>query len=159
MSIKENNNVFNVKVKEQKIIEKPSYGSNYGTLKIANLNIELPIYYGETKEILKHGVASNTNMPGENKRIIMSAHNSSKFLKNIKDIKNDELIKIETTYGKFEYQVFKTEILNEDEFDKLSKSDKELLVIYTCYPFDEVIYSNKRFVVYAYLIEEDWYND
>ena len=54
---------------------------------------------------------------------------------------------------------FKTEILNEDEFDKLSKSDKELLVIYTCYPFDEVIYSNKRFVVYAYLIEEDWYND
>jgi sortase A len=159
MSIKENNNVFNVKVKDQKIIEKPSYGSNYGTLKIANLNIELPIYYGETKEILKHGVASNTNMPGENKRIIMSAHNSSKFLKNIKDIKNDELIKIETTYGKFEYQVFKTEILNEDEFDKLSKSDKELLVIYTCYPFDEVIYSNKRFVVYAYLIEEDWYND
>lgn len=159
MSIKENNNVFNVKVEDQKIIEKPSYGSNYGTLKIANLDIKLPIYYGETKEILKHGIASNTNMPGENKRIIMSAHNSSKFLKNIKDIKNDELIKIETTYGKFEYQVFKTEILNEDEFDKLSKSDKELLVIYTCYPFDEVIYSNKRFVVYAYLIEEDWYND
>ena len=55
--------------------------------------------------------------------------------------------------------MFKTEILNEDEFDKLFKSDKELLVIYTCYPFDEVIYSNKRFVVYAYLIEEDWYND
>ncbi len=159
MNIKENNDVFNVKVKDQKIIEKPSYGSNYGTLKIGSLNIELPIYYGETKEILKRGVASNTNMPGENKRIIMSAHNSNKFLKNIKDIKNDELIKIETTYGKFEYQVFKTEVLNEDEFDKLSKSDKELLVIYTCYPFDEVIYSNKRFVVYAYLIEEDWYND
>lgn len=157
MNIKENNDVFNVKVKDQKIIEKPSYGSNYGTLKIGSLNIELPIYYGETKEILKRGVASNTNMPGENKRIIMSAHNSSKFLKNIKDIKNDELIKIETTYGKFEYQVFKTEVLNEDEFDKLSKSDKELLVIYTCYPFDEVIYSNKRFIVYAYLIEEDWY--
>lgn len=159
MNIKENNDVFNVKVKDQKIIEKPSYGANYGTLKIGSLNIELPIYYGETKEILKRGVASNTNMPGENKRIIMSAHNSSKFLKNIKDIKNDELIKIETTYGKFEYQVFKTEVLNEDEFDKLSKSDKELLVIYTCYPFDEVIYSNKRFIVYAYLIEEDWYND
>lgn len=159
MNIKENNDVFNVKVKDQKIIEKPSYGANYGTLKIGSLNIELPIYYGETKEILKRGVASNTNMPGENKRIIMSAHNSSKFLKNIKDIKNDELIKIETTYGKFEYQVFKTEVLNEDEFDKLSKSDKELLVIYTCYPFDEVIYSNKRFLVYAYLIEEDWYND
>ncbi len=157
MNIKENNDVFNVKVKDQKIIEKPSYGANYGTLKIGSLNIELPIYYGETKEILKRGVASNTNMPGENKRIIMSAHNSSKFLKNIKDIKNDELIKIETTYGKFEYQVFKTEVLNEDEFDKLSKSDKELLVIYTCYPFDEVIYSNKRFIVYAYLIEEDWY--
>lgn len=159
MNIKENNDVFNVKVKDQKIIEKPSYGANYGILKIGSLNIELPIYYGETKELLKRGVASNTNMPGENKRIIMSAHNSSKFLKNIKDIKNDELIKIETTYGKFEYQVFKTEVLNEDEFDKLSKSDKELLVIYTCYPFDEVIYSNKRFIVYAYLIEEDWYND
>ena len=120
MSIKENNDVFNVKVKDQKIIEKPSYGVNYGTLKIGSLNIELPIYYGETKEILKHGVASNTNMPGENKRIIMSAHNSSKFLKYIKDIKNDELIKIETTYGKFEYQVFKTEVLNEDEFDKFT---------------------------------------
>lgn len=159
MSIKENNDVFNVKVKDQKIIEKPSYGSNYGTLKIDNLDIELPIYYGETKEILKRGIGSNTNMPGEDKRIILSAHNSSKFLKNVKDIKNDELIKIETTYGKFEYQVFKTEILNENEFDKLFKSDKELLVIYTCYPFDEVIYSNKRFVVYAYLIEEDWYDD
>ncbi len=158
MSIIESSPLAEIKVDNQKILSKPNYGSTYGTLTINDLDIKLPIIYGDSKEILKKGIGHTnlSGLPGEGKNIIYSSHNSKNLLHNLKNINTNDLIKIETSYGIFEYQVLKTEILNENEYNKLSSASKETLILYTCYPFDELIYSKTRLVVYATLIEARW---
>ena len=161
MTIEESTELVEIKVKNQKIEVKPTYGSKYATLKIESLNIDLPVYYGDSKNILKDGIGHTTtsSFPGEGKRIIYNTHNYKEFLGNLKNIKKDALIVVTTSYGKFEYQVTKTEILKANQFNKLKNNSKESLVLYTCYPFDKLVYSDSRFIVYASLIEEKWFDE
>ena len=46
------------------------------------------------------------------------------------------------------------QIVQENETDKLPiQKDKEILMIYTCYPFVYVGYTTQRYVVYAELVD------
>ena len=38
----------------------PEYGTQYGTIEIDKINVKLPIYYGDTLEILKKGVGHSS---------------------------------------------------------------------------------------------------
>lgn len=155
MNYKENTNIVKMEVKNKKIIKYPTYGSEFAKLKINDLGINLPIYYGESKAILTKGIGFVGSFPGFKGTIILSGHNSKQYLNKLKDIKIDNKIILETNYGQFNYQVSKMEILGVNEYTSLEKNDK-VLIIYTCYPFDELVYSDKRFVIYANLIKEDW---
>lgn len=161
MSINLSEDLTELKVKNKKILNKPDYGSKYALLEIVDLNIELPVYYGDSKKILREGIGHTTtsSLPGEGKNIIYSAHNTNNFLANLKNIKKDTLINITTSYGTFEYQVTGTKILKTSEYNKLKKIDKEQLILYTCYPFDKLIYSESRMIVYASLTEEKWFDE
>ena len=150
--------INSIVVSDKKIVKKPSYGSQIGNLVIENVGIDLPFYYGETKEILKKGLSLASSFPGFDGTSIMSGHNSDLFLNALKDVKLNDKIIIRTTYGNFKYKITKMEIKKENEYSSLIKNNKSL-ILYTCYPFDEIIYSNERFVVYADLIEEDWLYD
>lgn len=159
MNYKDSSKEVALEVKNKKIVKYPTYGSKYGNLIIEALDINLPIYYGDSKEVLKKGIGQFGTFPGFNIRTILSGHNSKIFLNNLKNIKIDDIITIKTNYGIFEYAVSKIEILNEDQFSLLEKNDKKMLIIYTCYPFDEIVYSDQRFIVYANQIKEKWNDD
>ena len=46
------------------------------------------------------------------------------------------------------------QIIKETDISKLPvKNDKETLMIYTCYPFNNIGYTKQRYVVYANLVE------
>ena len=77
------------------------------------------------------------------------------YLNSLKNITVGTNIEIETNYGKFKYVLSKIDILDADKYSSLEKNDKTL-ILYTCYPFDEIVYSNKRYVLYANLVEEAW---
>ena len=151
MSVNHSNDLTDIKVKDKKILNKPDYGNKYANLEIKDLEIDLPVYYGDSKKILREGIghAITSSLPGEGKNIVYSAHNTNNFLANLENIKKDTLITITTSYGIFEYQVTGTKILKATEYNKLKKIDKEQLILYTCYPFDKLIYSESRLVVYA----------
>ena len=43
-------------------------------------------------------------------------------------------------------------LIKETEVDKLPiQKDKEILMVYTCYPFNNIGYATQRYVVYAEL--------
>ena len=161
MNIKASNAVDEIEVVDRKIQKKPNYSSKYATLEIDDLAIKLPVYYGDSKQILSEGIGhtQTSSLPGEGKTIIYSGHNYDVFLAELRNIKKDMLINIETSYGRFEYQVVKIEVLKENEYSKLTSYDKETLILYTCYPFDKIIHSDSRLVVYANLIEGVWDDD
>lgn len=161
MSFESNdNNELAVKINDDKTIKRyPSYGFNYGTLEISELNISNNIYFGDTDNILSLGIGHTTSsdMPTEGGVVIYSGHNNDKALNNLKNIKEGMEIVVDTSYAKCTYVMKYSKILKDTEFSKLTSVDnKETLILYTCYPFDTYIYSNQRFVVYSTLKEIIW---
>lgn len=130
----------------------PTYGTKYATLKIPCINLEQPVYYGASYTILKNGVAHDESsyFPGEGGSIIYAGHNYSKFLANLPNVPNDEKIVVETSYGIFEYKVVGSKIVKETATEEVPvQNENEMLMIYTCWPINNIGHATERFVLYA----------
>lgn len=139
---------------EQKVKNYPEYGTQYGTLEIDKIDVNVPIYFGDTLEILKKGVghSSGSYFPGEGGSIIYMGHNSKKMFRRFSELQLGNEIKVTTTYGEYKYKIYDMKLIKETEIDKLPvQKDKEILMIYTCYPFNNIGYATQRYVVYAEL--------
>lgn len=140
------------------IISYPAYGDNYATLKISKLNIDLPIKFGDSKDILidSIGHTSTSFLPGEGGTILMSGHNSKSMLQDLKNISKGDRITIETTYGIFTYEVEEIKIMKLSQYNEIKIENEEKLFLYTCYPFSDILYGNERFVVISKLLNAEW---
>ena len=134
----------------------PEYGTQYATIEIPKIDVNLPVYYGNTLEILKKGVghSSGSYFPGEGGSIIYMGHNSKKVFRRFSELQIGNEIKVTTSYGEFNYRIYDMQLINETEKDKLPiQKEKEILMVYTCYPFNNIGYATQRYVVYAELVE------
>lgn len=53
-------------------------------------------------------------------------------MEKIKEIKNEDIIEILTTYGDFFYQIYDVKTMSKNEFEKIEvQSQKEQLILYT----------------------------
>ena len=132
----------------------PEYGTQYATIEIDKIDVNLPVYYGDTLEILKKGVghSSGSYFPGEGGSIIYMGHNSKKMFRRFSELQKGNEIKVTTSYGEYVYKIYDMQLIKETELDKLPiQRDKEILMVYTCYPFNNVGYATQRYVVYAEL--------
>ena len=132
----------------------PEYGTQYATIEIDKIDVNLPVYFGDTLEILKKGVghSSGSYFPGEGGSIIYMGHNSKNMFRRFSELQIGNEIKVTTSYGEFTYKIYDMQLIKETEIDKLPiQRDKEILMIYTCYPFNNVGYATQRYVVYAEL--------
>lgn len=139
---------------DNKIINYPEYGNKYGTIKIPKIDIDLPVYYGDALDILKKGVghSSGSYFPGEGGSIIYMGHNSKKVFRRFSELQIGNEIQVTTSYGEFNYKIYDMQLINETEVDKLPiQKEKEILMVYTCYPFNNIGYATQRYVVYAEL--------
>ena len=140
---------------DKKILENyPEYGTKYATLEIDKINVNLPVYYGDTLDVLKKGVghSSGSYFPGEGGSIVYMGHNSKKMFRRFSELQKGDIIKVTTTYGEYNYKIYDMQLIKETEIDKLPiQKDKEILMVYTCYPFNNVGYATQRYVVYAEL--------
>ena len=131
---------------------KPQYGSKYATLKIPAIELELPVYFGESSGILKLGIGhdSTSYLPGEGGSIVYMGHNFKSFLARLPEVKNGEIIEVETEYGTFDYNVYDSKIVNETDIDAAPiQKEEEVLMIYTCWPINNVVHASQRYIVYA----------
>lgn len=151
----------NIKINpiKKQLIEYPSYGDVFGTIKINDLQIESNIYHGDALRLLKYGVGhhAGTYFPGEGGTILIAGHNTYSQFRNLPNIKVNNHILIETVYGIYTYKVDRTDILEAKDFNEsLSiNNEKEELILYTCYPVDTPGFKTKRFIVYASLVGDN----
>ena len=141
---------------KKRLLNYPNFGNKYARLKISSIDLDLPVYHGDTLKILRYGVGhyAGSYFPGENGTILMDAHNTSGFFKNLDKVNIKDTIVIETNYGTFKYIVDKTDIVSEKDYDAFKiKHDGEKLILYTCYPINRSVVGRKtkRYVVYAHL--------
>ncbi|MBR3163484.1 MAG: class D sortase [Clostridia bacterium] len=132
----------------------PEYGTQYATIEISKINVDLPVYYGDTLEVLKKGVghSSGSYFPGEGGSIVYMGHNSKNVFRRFGELQIGDTINIKTNYGEFKYLINDMQIVDETDTEKLPiQKNEETLMIYTCYPFNNIGYATQRYVVYAKL--------
>ena len=146
-----------MKMNEENRLENyPEYGTQYATIEIPRIDVNLPVYYGDTLQILKNGVghSSGSYFPGEGGSIVYMGHNSKKVFRRFSELEIGDQIKVTTNYGEFNYKIYDMQLIKETETDKLPiQKEKEILMVYTCYPFNNIGYATQRYVVYAELAD------
>ena len=139
-------------LEDGEIKNKPGYGSKYGTLKIPSINLELPIYFGESLSVLKSGIGHDQRsfFPGEGGTILYMGHNYKTFLARLPEVKEGDAIEVQTDYGYYTYKVYDSKIVGEhDTKEAPIKNDEETLIIYTCWPINNIGHADERYLVYA----------
>ncbi len=140
----------------KKITDYPEYGTRYATIKIDKIDVNLPVYFGDDLETLKKGVghSSGSYFPGEGGSIIYMGHNSKDVFRRFSELEIGDRIVVTTSYGQFEYEIYDYKIINETDLDALPiQKEKEILMVFTCYPLNNIGYAYRRYVVYANLVK------
>ncbi len=154
---KDNKQIQETILNEENLIKNyPEYGTQYATIQIPRIDVDLPVYFGDTLEILKKGVghSSGSYFPGEGGSIIYMGHNSKNVFRRFSELQKNDTITVKTSYGEYTYKIYDMQYVNEDEPEKLPiQTEKEILMVYTCYPFNNIGYTTQRYVVYAELVK------
>ena len=130
----------------------PSYGDLFGKITIDSVNKTINLYYGDGNDQLRKGAGlfNGSFLPGFNRTSLIAGH-SLPYFECLGDVNVGDIIKISTHYGDFEYKITDTKIgkaTDESNYD-LAQSEKEQLILYTCYPFELIGYKADRLFVYA----------
>lgn len=134
------------------LLHRPLYGTEYANIKISSIDVDLPLYYGENLNLLKNGIGqdSNSYFPGEGGTILLMGHNFKSFLARLPETRIGDKIEITTSYGTFEYTIFESKIVHETDLGAAPiQQDEEILIIYTCYPINNIGHAYQRYLVYA----------
>lgn len=132
-------------------IEYPRYGNQFGELIIEDCGIESKLFFGDGDVALRNGVGvySGSFIPGYGKTILVAGHNNTYF-NGLKYAQEGQTAVIRTSYGNYEYKITGTAVKKSNDKTAYDlKADNENLVMYTCYPFDELGLTSYRFFVYA----------
>lgn len=114
-----------------------------GYVEIPSINVRLPIYHGESEDILEKGAAhlEHTSFPigGESTHACISAHcgyPTQKFFDDIDELENGDEIYIYVLDRTLKYSVIGTDVVEPDDSSKLEVvQDKDLLTLVTCTPY------------------------
>lgn len=139
------------------LLNYPTFGTKYASLKIDSIKVNLPVYYGANYTILKSGIAHDDRsyFPGEGGSVILAGHNFKTFLADLPKAVIGDKIVLETIYGTFEYEIYDTKIVKETAVEEVPvQKEKEILMLYTCWPINNIGHASQRYVVYANLVDE-----
>lgn len=139
------------KVVPMSTIEFPSYGDQFGELIIEDCQIDTKLFFNDGTNELNNGVGVYTGsfIPGYGKTILVAGHNNTYF-NGLKYAQKGQKVKIRTSYGNYIYEINETKIVDKSDVAACNLgADYENLIMYTCYPFDELGLTPQRFFVYA----------
>ena len=129
-------------------------GELVGRLEIPRLGISTIVLEGVDTKTLRRGVGHipETAPPGAGGNVGLAAHRDS-FFRDLKDIRKNDIIRLKTLDGSYQYRVEQTEIVDPEDTQVLADTGLPELTLVTCYPFYYVGSAPKRFIVHAQRVE------
>lgn len=132
----------------------PCYENQFGELIIEDCQIHANLFFGDSDLVLRYGVGiyNGSFIPGYGKTILVAGHNNTYF-NGLKYAQKGQIVKIRTNYGNYKYEI--TDMQVRDMSDRTAydlNATTENLIMYTCYPFDELGLTPNRYFVYAKLV-------
>ncbi|HYX25102.1 MAG TPA: class D sortase [Thermoanaerobaculia bacterium] len=125
-------------------------GSLVGRIAIPRLDVSTIVLEGVDAATLRRGAGHipETSLPGARGNVGIAAHRDS-FFRALKDIRKNDVIRLETLEGTFQYRVDWTRIVTPEDTKVLDDTGAPALTLVTCYPFYYVGSAPKRFIVRA----------
>jgi sortase A len=134
----------------------PPYGI-IGRIEVPRLNVSAVVREGVDSKTLRRsaGHVPGTPLPGDEGNVAVAAHRDT-FFRGLRDIREQDRIRVVTPEGNFEYVVRSTQIVKPTNVEVLdSKSGIRELTLITCYPFNYVGHAPNRFIVRAEQLSGD----
>ncbi len=132
-------------------ISYPYYGQRLGELIVEDCQIYASLYFGDGNNELNNGVGMYTGgyIPGYGKTVMIAGHNNTDF-NGFKYAKKGQKVIIRTYYGTYTYEITDIQVKTSTDSSAYDFSlNYENLIMYTCYPFDELNLTPYRCFVYA----------
>nr|WP_264467001.1 class D sortase [Enterococcus avium] len=129
-------------------IDYPVGGQLYGKVKIEKLQLNVPLYFGDTEEILREGAGQfmGSVYPGELGTSLIGGHNVDDFGK-LGAVQVGDEITLQTTYGNYVYRINQIEVRDKKDKeinDMIYQRNDRRIILYTCYPIDSLGLTNER---------------
>ncbi len=145
-------------IEDGNTINYPSFGMNYATLKINSIDLEAPVFFGSTEDLLREGVCQYVGsvIIGEYGNVVLDAHCNTFFL-NLTEVKPNDEIVLETSYGRFTYKAKESTIFKETDNSLISPTKDDRLTLYTCYG-NLLGPTEDRYAVICEPVEKEFFN-
>ena len=129
---------------------RPANGTAIGRLEIPRLGVSAIIRTGSDARTLQLAIGHipGTAFPGENGNVGLAAHRDT-FFRRLRDIRNDDEIRVTTSDGVFDYRVERTSVVQPNDVWVLNRTEYPALTLVTCYPFTYIGNAPQRFIVRA----------
>jgi len=133
----------------------PARRSVIGRLEIPRLKLAVMVREGADEGTLSRAVGHipGTALPGKVGNVGLAGHRDT-FFRPLRNIRDDDMIELQTTAGTYRYVVKSTRIVTPRDVSVLAASGGDTLTLVTCYPFYYVGSAPKRFIVHAALMHE-----
>lgn len=94
----------------------PSFGAQYAEIKIDSINLDAPVYWGDTEELLQQGVCQYTGSVylGMKGNVVLAAHCNT-FFYHLGEMKVGDTVVITTSYGEFTYRMAEQVLFKETD--------------------------------------------
>ncbi len=121
-----------------------------GRLRIPRFGLQAIVLEGTSDDALRRAVGhiEGTSLPGEGGNTGIAGHRDT-FFRDLRNIRKDDIITLETVEGRFQYAVESTRIVGPKDVKVLASKGRPVLTLVTCFPFYYVGSAPKRFIVQA----------
>jgi sortase A len=121
-----------------------------GLVEIPRIGVSAVVREGVDSRTLKVAVGHvpGTARPGQRGNVALAAHRDS-FFRQLKNVRRRDRIYLHTPQKTYEYRVDFIEVVTPTTTRVLLSSDRDVLTLVTCYPFNYVGNAPKRFIVRA----------
>ncbi len=129
----------------------PEAGDYLGHLTVSGTAVDCDVYYGDSETEFQKGAGTykGAKIPGEGGTILMGAHTNTYF----RDFESAEVgadVTLTTAYGEYHYVITDMKVATDTDTTAYDlDAEEENLIMYTCYPFGTLNYTDERFFVYC----------
>jgi sortase A len=123
-----------------------------GVLRIARVNLEVPVYVEATERNLNRGAGliAGTALPGSDGNIGVAAHRDGYF-RTLRYVAIGDVIELDSPHDRSVYVVSELSIVEPTDIRPLNETDTPAITLVTCYPFHFAGSAPKRYIVRAVL--------
>lgn len=125
-------------------------GGLVGRIEVPRLGLSAMVVEGTGATSLRRAVGHirGTAFPGQQGNVGISGHRDT-FFRPLRNIRRNDMIRLTTLGGEFQYRVVSTRIVPPSDVTVLDASGEEILTLVTCHPFYFIGSAPDRFIVRA----------